>query len=98
MSQLFSLGGQRIGASASVLPMNIQGRFPLGLTDLISFQSKELSSLLLHHSSKASVLRCSVFFMAQLSHPYQTTGKTIALTGQTFVGKVILFSLPIRAV
>ena len=43
MSQLFSLGGQRTGASASVLPMNIQGRFPLGLTDLISFQSKELS-------------------------------------------------------
>ena len=45
-----------------------------------------LKSLLQHHSSKASILRCSAFFMVQLSHPYMTTGKTIALTIQTFVG------------
>ena len=72
---------------ASVLPMNIQGWFPLGLTGLISLQSKGLKSLLQHHSSKASILRCSVFFTVQLSHPYTTTGKTIALTRRTFVGK-----------
>ena len=48
-----------------------------------------LKSLLLHHSPKASILRCSAFFMVQLSHPYMTTGKTIALTIQTFIGKVI---------
>ena len=46
-----------------------------------------LKSLLQHHSSKASVLECSVFFIVQLSHPYKTTGKTIALTRRTFVGK-----------
>ena len=83
------ISSQSIGtsASASVLPMNIQDRFPLGLTSLISLQSKGLSSLLQHHSSKASVLWCSAFFMVQLSHPYMTTGKTIALTRQTFVAK-----------
>ena len=48
-----------------------------------------LKSLLQHHSSKASVLRCSAFFIVQLSHPYMTTGKTIALSRQTFVGKVM---------
>ena len=48
-----------------------------------------LNSLLQHHSSKASILRCSAFFTVQLSHPYMTTGKTIALTGRTFVGKVM---------
>ena len=47
---------------------------------LISLESKELSSLLQYHNSKASILRCSPFFMVQLSHPYTTTGKTIALT------------------
>ena len=52
-------------------------------------QSKELSSLLQHHSSKASILRCSAFFTVQLSHPYMTTGKSIALTRRTFVGKVM---------
>ena len=79
MSQLFTSGGQSIGASASVLPMNIQGWFPLGLTDLILL-SKGLSSLLQYHSSKASILWCSAFFMVQLSHLYMTTGKTTALT------------------
>ena len=61
---------------------------------LISFRMDStvqgtLKSLLQHHSSKASILRCSAFFTVQLSHPYMTTGKTIALTGRTFVGKVI---------
>ena len=91
-SQFFTSGGQNIGASvsASVFPMTIQDWFPLGLTGLISLQSKGLSkSLLQHHSSKASILRHSAFFMVQLSHPYMTTGKTIALTRQTFVGKLI---------
>ena len=48
---------------------------------------ESLKSLLQHHSSKASILRCSAFFMIQLSHPYMTTGKTIALTKQTFLTK-----------
>ena len=54
-----------------------------------------LKSLLQHHNSKASILRCSTFFIVQLSHPYMTTGKTIALTRQTFVGKVmsLLFNM-----
>ena len=54
--------------------------------DLLSVQGT-LKSLLQHHSSKASILQCSAFFIVQLSHPYMTTGKTIALTRQTFVGK-----------
>ena len=59
-----------------------------------------LKSLLQHHSSKASILWCSAFFTVQLSHPYITTGKTIALTRQTFVGKVIslLFNMLSRLV
>ena len=56
--------------------------------DLLAVQGT-LKSLLQHHSSKASILRCSVFFIAQLSHPYMTTGKTIALTRQTFVDKLM---------
>ena len=56
--------------------------------DLLAGQ-EILKSLFQHHSSKASILRCSAFFTVQLSHPYMTTGKTIALTRQTFVGKVI---------
>ena len=93
MSQFFTSGGQSIAASASasVLLMNIQDLFPLGLTGLISLDRVQgtLKSLLQHHSSKASILRCSALFMVQLSHPYLTTGKTIALTRQNFVGKVI---------
>ena len=59
-----------------------------------------LKSLLQHHSSKASILRCSAFFTVQLSHPYMITGKTIALTGWTFVGKVmsLLFNMLSRLV
>ena len=81
MSQFFASGGQSIGASASasVLPMNIHDWFPLGWTGWISFKS-----LVQHHSSKPSILQCSAFFMVQLSDPYMTTRKTIALTVQTF--------------
>ena len=81
--------------------MNIQDWFPLGLTGLISLQSKGLSkSLLQHHSSKASVLQHSAFFMVQLLYPYMTTGKIIALTIWNFVSKVIslLFNMLSRLV
>ena len=61
--------------------------FRMDWLDLLAVQ-RTLKSLLQHHSSKASVLQCSAFFMVQLSHPYLTTGKTIALTRRTFVGKV----------
>ena len=101
MSQLFALGGQSIGvsASASVLPMNTQDWFPLGWLDLLAVQGT-LKSLLQHHSSKASILRPSAFFTVQLSHSYMTTGKTIALTRWTFVGKVmsLLFNMLSRLV
>ena len=91
MSQFLTWGGQRIGVSAlaSVLPVNIQDWFPLGWTSWISLQSKGLSSLLQNQSSKVSILLCSAFLIVQLSHPYMTTGKTITLTRQTFVGKVM---------
>ena len=67
--------------------------------DLLTVQGT-LKSLLQHHGSKASILQCLAFFMVQLSHPYMTTGKTIALTIQTFVGKVmsLLFNMPSRFV
>ena len=67
--------------------------------DLFEVQGT-LKSLLQHHSSKASVLRSSAFFLVQLSHPYMTTGKTIALTRLTFVGKVtsLLFNMLSRLV
>ena len=91
MSQLFASGGQSIGVSASVsvLPMNTQDQsFRMDWLDLLAVQGT-LKSLLQHHSLKTSILRCSVFFIVQLSHPYMTTGKTIALTRQIFVGKVM---------
>ena len=62
--------------------------FRMDWLDLLAVQGT-LKSLLQHHSSKASVLRCSAFFTVQLSHPYMTTGKTIALTRRTLVGKVM---------
>ena len=73
--------------------MNIQGGFPLGLTGWISLQSE--GHLLQHHSSKASILQRSAFFILQISHPYMTTGKTIALTRWVFVDKVmsLLFNM-----
>ena len=92
MSQLFAWGGQNTGVSAlaSVLPKNTQDWSPLEWTGWISLQSQRtLKSLLQHHSSKASILQHSAFFVVQLSHPYMTTGKTIALTRRTFVGKVM---------
>ena len=91
VSQFFASGGQSIGVSVStsVLPMNIQDWFPLGWTGWISAVQGTLKSLLRHHSSKASILWPSAFFIVQLSHPYMTTGKTIALTRWTFVGKVM---------
>ena len=99
MSQFFESGGQSIGvsASASVLTMNIQDWFLLRSTGWISLKFKGLSrvfsntikSLLQHHSSKASILRLSAFFTVRLSHPYMTTGKTIALTRWSLVCKVV---------
>jgi len=73
--------------------------FRMDWLDLLAVQGT-LKSLLQHHSSKASILRCSTFFTGQLSHPYMTTGKTIALTRQTFVGKVmsLLFNMLSRLV
>ena len=67
--------------------------------DLLAVQGT-LKSLLQHHSSKASILRCSAFFIVQLSHPYVTTGKTVALTRWTFFGKVmsLLFNMLSRFV
>ena len=108
VSQFFTSGGQSIGvsASASVLPMSIQDWLPLGLTgsislrfNILAFQGT-LKNLLQHHSPKASILWHSAFFRVQLSHPYMTTGKTIALTRGTFVGKVmsLLFNMLSRLV
>ena len=97
--KFFALDGQSTGASASVsvLPMNSQDWFPLGLTGLIPLQSKGLSRVF---SSKASILQCSAFFTVQLTHPYMTTGKAIALTRWTFVSKVmsLLFNMLSRLV
>ena len=103
MSQLFASGRQSIGvsASASVLPMNTQDliSFRMDWLDLPAVQGT-LKSLLQHHSSKASILQLSAFFIVQLSHPYMTTGKTIALTRWTFVDKVmsLLFNMLSRLV
>ena len=103
MSQLFASGGQRIGVSAStsVLPMNKPGliSFRIDWLDLLAVQGT-LKSLLQHHSSKASVLRHSAFFTVQLSHPYMTIRKAIALTRRTFVDKVVslLFNMLSRFV
>ena len=73
--------------------------FRMDWLDLLAFQGT-LKSLLQHHSSKASILRCSAYFIVQLSHPYMTTGKTRALTRQTFVSKVmsLLFNMLSRLV
>ena len=92
VSQFFASGSQSTGvsASASVLPMNIHDWFPLGLTrfDLLAVQGM-FKSLLQHHSSKASILQHSAFFIVELSHSYMTTGKIIALTRRTLVGKIM---------
>ena len=93
MNLLFTSFGSTIetSASASVLLVNIQDWFPLGLIDwfdLLAVQGT-LKSLLQHHCGKVSILWYSAFLMVQPSHMYMTTGKTIALTRQTFVSKVM---------
>ena len=86
MTRLFTPGGQITGASASVLPMNVQDitigfriAFRIGWFNLLAVQ-KTLKTLLQYHNSKASILQCSALFMVQISHLYITTGKTITLT------------------
>ena len=87
----FTLGGQSIGASASasVLPMNIQGWFPLRLMGLIFLLSKELSRVFSSTKVQKHHFFNTTFFMVQLSHLYMTSGKTIAWTIWNFVGKVM---------
>ena len=103
MSQLFESGGQSIGVPASAsFPSNEYSgliSFRMDWLDLLAVQGT-CKSFLQYHSSKALILRCSAFIMVQLSHPYMTTGKTIALTRQTFVGKVmsLLFKMLSRLV
>ena len=100
MTEFFTSGGQSIGvsASASALSMNIQD-FKMDWLDLLEIQGT-LKSPLQHHSSKASILQFSAFSIVQISHPYMTTEKTIALTIQIFVGKVmsLLFNTLTRLV
>ena len=98
MRQLFASGGQ----SFSISPSNEYSgliSFRMDWLDLFAVQGT-FKSLLQHHTSKASILQHSAFFTVQLSHPYMTTGKTIALTRQTFVDKVmpLLFNMPSRLV
>ena len=94
MSPFLASGGLNIGvsASASILPNEYPGliSFRIDWLDLLAVQGT-LKSLLQHHSSKTLVLRGSGFIIVQLSHPYRTTGKIIALTRQTFVGNVSAF-------
>ena len=97
MSQLCMRWPKYWSFSFSIIPSKEQPgliSFRMDWLDLLAVQGT-LKSLLQHHSSKASILRCSAFFTVQLSHPYMTTGKTIALTKQTFVGKVISLLLNI---
>ena len=98
MSQFFTSGGQSTEASASVLSMNIQDRFLLRLTGLISLQSKGLSRVF--SNTTVQSINSSAFFMVLLSHPYMTTGKTIVLTRWNFVSKIIylLFNMLSRLV
>ena len=91
MSQFFTSGGQSIGFSFSICPSSEYSgliSFRMEWFDLLAVQGI-LKSLLQHHSSKASILWHSAFFLVQLSHPHTTTGKTLALTRQTSVSKVM---------
>ena len=103
MSQLFASGGQIIGGSAlaSVLPVKYSELIFLRIDwlDLLAVQGT-LKSLLQHHSSKASILWCSAFFLVQLSHLYMTSGKNVSLAKQTFVSKTVslLFNMLSRFV
>ena len=103
MSHLFTSGGQSIGSfNFNISPSNEHLgliSFRMNWLDLLAVQGT-LKSLLQHHGSKASILRRSAFFIVHLSHPYMTTGKTIALTRWTFVDKVmsLLFNMLSRLV
>ena len=92
MSQSFTSGGQSIGVSGfSISPSNEYSgliSFRIDWLDLLAVLGT-LKSLLQHHNSKASILQHSAFFIVQLSHPYMTSGKTIALTRWTFLGQVM---------
>ena len=103
MSQLFAWGGQSTGASASAsfLPKNTQDWFLLEWTGWISLQSKGLTRVLSNTTIQIhQFFRCSAFSIVQLSHPYMTNGKTLALTRRTFLGKVmsLLFNMLSRLV
>ena len=102
MKQLFAAGSQSIGVSASASVLHEYSgpiSFRMDWLDFVAVQ-ETLRSLLQHHSSKASILWRSAFFIAQLSHPYMTTRKTIALIRWIFVGKVmsVLFNMLYRLV
>ena len=102
MNQLFISGVQSIGFNFSISPSNEYSgliSFRIDWFDLLAVQGT-LKSLLQHHSSKASILQQSAFFVVQLSHPYMTTGKTTSLTRWIFVGKVmsLLFNMLSRFV
>ena len=102
MCQFFTSGGQSIRLSVSISPSNEYSgliSFRMDWLDLLAVQGP-LKSLLQHYSSKASILQGSAFFTVQLSHPYMTTGKTIALTRWTYVGKVmsLIFNMLSRLV
>ena len=103
MTQFFASGGQSIGSFHFNIAPSIEHpgliSFRMDWLDLLAVQGTP-KSLLQHHSSKASIPPHSAFFIVQLSHPYMTTGKTIALTRWTFIGKVIslLFNMLSRLV
>ena len=102
MSQLCIRGPEYRSFSFNISPTKEHSgliSFRMDWLDLLAVQGT-LKSLLQHHRSKASILQCSAFFIVQLSHPYMTTGKTIALTRRTFVDKVmsLLFNMPSRLV
>ena len=92
MGQFFTSGGQNIGSfSINISPSNEHSgllSFRIDWLDLLAVQGT-LKSLFQHHSSKASILWCSAFFIVQLSYPYMITGRTIALIRRTFVDKVM---------
>ena len=89
VSQLFMSGGQSLGASVSVLPMNIQDWFSLGLTALISLLSKGLSRVFSNTTVRRhQFFSTQLFFIVQFSHPHMTTGKTMTLAIWIFVGKM----------
>ena len=99
MSQFFTSGGQSIGTISPSGDYSGLISFRMDWLDLLAVQGT-LKSLLQNHSSKASILPHSAFFIVQLTHPYMTTGKTISLSGQIFVGKImsLLFSMLSRLV